>query len=163
MRYKRRGRGSKFHEAVRRLTDSEEYAILCRKPFNLPLAEFLRLDDWQIVNVYFRPPTADSAKHGYYWPMPASKTEADLDATMFVYFREGRRNGVDEKTIRRGWRRYKLVLLYGIEGEPTSHAGAMRRVMRNKGETPEAIEAAVAMRRQEMADALVKRKPRGFG
>ena len=129
----------------------------------MSLAEYLQLDDWQIVNVYFRPPTADSAKHGYYWPMPPSESEESLAATRYVYFREGRRNGVDEKTIRRGWRRYKLVLLYGIEGEPTSHTGAMRTVLRQRGESPEKIEEAVQARREEIQAAQDRRRPRGFG
>lgn len=122
------------------------------------------LDDWQMVNVFFRPPTAESAKKGYYWPLPPRMQEGDLLATRFVYFRLGKQNGVPIETIRRGWKRYKMVLLYGIEGKQVSSTGALRSVMAERGELPEAIEEACQARRAEMGQARRKMVPEGhFG
>lgn len=125
------------------MTDAEEFAVLCRKPFNLTMEQYLALDDWQIVNVYFRPPTGESAKRGYYWPMPSRDREQDLRLTRYVYYREGRRNGIDEKIIKRGWREYKIVLLYGIEGSPVPLDWAARKVMLERGDDPQEVKQKV--------------------
>lgn len=152
------------HGAIRRLTDSEEFAILCRKPHCLTLEQYLQLDDWQIVNVYFRPPTPEAAKRGYYWPQPPRLLDENLAGTRFAYFRLGRQNGLEEAAIRKGWRRYKMVLLYALEGQRVPYAQAVGQALLQRGDAAPAVKDRVEALEEERLEARRRRKPEGsFG
>lgn len=47
-----------------------------RDPWRLTLAQIDDLDDWEIVNVYFRPGDPDQAEKGVYWPVPDKPRQA---------------------------------------------------------------------------------------
>ena len=40
------------------------------------MAQIDELDDWQVVNVYFRPGDPDQAENGVYWPVPDKPRDA---------------------------------------------------------------------------------------
>jgi hypothetical protein len=143
------------------LTDSEEFAILCRKPFNLTLEQYLQLDDWQIVNVYFRPPTPESAKRGYYWPAPPAMHDEDLLGYKQTYYELAKESGWELEKIKKGWRRYRNVLLSGNEGQRVPGGVALERARIGAGIDAKEARKEREQYEKEMIEARKRRKPRG--
>lgn len=89
------------------------FAVLVREPFFLTVDQFMELDDWTVMNVYFRPNANEESPEKGYRPVRRAQPEdiqsGDLQAIPIasykdLFFDSWRKQGMAEADIeKRFW------------------------------------------------------------